>query len=458
MVSTKLTIPNEWRPRRHQLALYNSFGHGKRCQRGAAVWHRRAGKDSCALNLTARDMCKRVGTYWHLFPEQTQARRAIWNGIDREGRRILDQVFPGFSRARQSQKRAGLVERVSSQEMLVELSNGSTWQMAGSDNYNSLVGSNPVGVVFSEWSLAHPEAWDYIRPILVENGGWALFIYTPRGRNHGYATYMQALASDDWFCERLTVEDTGLIDADTLARERETMSEGKFLQEYYCSFEAESDDQLIPFSAIYDAQQRQVRAEPWDERIIGVDVARFGDDSSVIYFRQGRDGSPIPYERFQGMDTMEFASRVAAWIDKWEPDAVFVDDGGLGGGVVDRLHQLQFRDVIGINFGGKSDSNRTGLKAANKRSEMWLTMRDWLARGALPDDDLLAAELMGPLYRYDADNRIALERKEDMKKRGVASPDVADALALTFAYPVQPRTFEDEYDEPVSARRTAAGY
>ena len=124
-----------------------NFGHGKKYQRGAVVWHRRAGKDSTALNMTAVDMMTRVGTYWHLFPEQAQARRAIWNGIDRQGRRIIDQVFP-----------EALRKRTSSQEMLIELKNGSIWQMAGSDNYDSLVGSNPIGVVFSEWPLAVEES------------------------------------------------------------------------------------------------------------------------------------------------------------------------------------------------------------------------------------------------------------------------------------------------------------
>ena len=181
MSSISLTIPNDWRPRPHQVPLYRQFGHGRPFKRGCVVWHRRAGKDSVALNITARDMFRRVGTYWHLFPEQTQARRAIWNGIDGQGRRILDQVFPPAVRA-----------RTSAQEMLIETVNGSIWQMAGSDNYDSLVGSNPVGVVFSEWALAMPDAWDYIRPILVENDGWALFIYTPRGRNHGYGTYAGA--------------------------------------------------------------------------------------------------------------------------------------------------------------------------------------------------------------------------------------------------------------------------
>ncbi|SPJ25040.1 hypothetical protein [Palleronia abyssalis] len=445
MSSTHLTIPHDWQPRPHQRRLYAAFGHGKPCRRGCAVWHRRAGKDSVALNLTARDMFRRVGTYWHLFPEQAQARRAVWNGIDGAGRRIIDQVFP-----------ASIRTRTSAQEMLIETVNGSVWQMAGSDNFDSLVGSNPVGVVFSEWSLANPEAWDYLRPILVENDGWALFIYTPRGHNHAYGTYARALEAEGWFCERLTVEDTGLILPDQIEEERRAgMSEGKIRQEFYCSFEAETDDQLISHELVAGAMARKVRPERFEEKVIGVDVARFGDDKSAICFRHGRDGNAVPYERHAGLDTMQLAARVGDWILRWRPDTVFVDDGGVGGGVVDRLHQLGFREVRGVNFGGRSDAARTGERAANKRTEMWLSLRAWLERGALPRDDLLSTEMTAPMYRYDAANALMLERKDDMKKRGIPSPDVADAFALTFAYPVRAALEED--DDALDQARHAGG-
>ena len=98
--------------------------------------------------------------------------------------------------------------------------------------------------------------------------------------------------------------------------------------------------------------------------------------------------------------------------------------------------------MIGVNFGGKADRGGEGSKAGNKRSEMWLSARDWLQRGALPKDELLAAELTAPMYGYNAANALMLERKVDMKRRGVPSPDVADAFALTFAYPVA--RWEDE--------------
>ena len=126
-------------------------------RRAVAVWHRRAGKDSLALNWTAVSAFKEKGLYWHLAPEQSQVRKIVWDGIDKQGRRIIDQVWP-----------EALRKNKNSQEMKIELVNGSIWQCVGSDNYNSLVGSNPRGVVFSEYSLADPDAWDMIRPILAE--------------------------------------------------------------------------------------------------------------------------------------------------------------------------------------------------------------------------------------------------------------------------------------------------
>jgi len=228
-----ISIPHEWAPRPHQIGLFKAYDAGTK--RFCVVWHRRAGKDSTVLNLSAKAMLERVGTYWHLFPYQTQARKAIWNGIDSQGRKILDQVFPQEIR-----------KRTSSQEMLIELVNGSTWQLAGSDNYDSLVGSNPVGVVFSEWSLCDPNAWAYIRPILAENDGWASFIYTPRGKNHGYSLYNMARKSDDWYCENLTVNDTKredgspVITHEIIDQERaEGMEEALIQQEFYGSFESQ---------------------------------------------------------------------------------------------------------------------------------------------------------------------------------------------------------------------------
>lgn len=220
-----LELPNAWNPRPHQRRLWGYLQGGGR--RAVAVWHRRAGKDSTALNWTASAAMLSQGLFWHMLPTQRQARRVVWDGIDTHGRRVIDQVFP-----------KEIVRSRNVAEMKVELVNGSLWQLCGSDNFDALVGANPIGVVFSEWSLTNPAAWDYIRPILAENGGWALFIYTPRGRNHGH-TLFRAAQEAGWFAERLTVEDTGAISLGAIEEERRSgMSEPLIKQEFYCSWDA----------------------------------------------------------------------------------------------------------------------------------------------------------------------------------------------------------------------------
>lgn len=208
-------------------------GGGKRA---VACYHRRSGKDEVALHWTAVAALSRVATYWHMLPEAAQARKAIWNAVNpHTGKRRIDEAFPPEIR-----------KSTNDQEMFIKFINGSTWQIVGSDNYNSLVGSPPAGVVYSEWALANPLSWGYLRPILAENNGWAMFIYTPRGRNHGSDLYESALVSDGWYAKKLTVEDTHVFEENTLIQELEELkreygeSAGKslFRQEYYCSFDS----------------------------------------------------------------------------------------------------------------------------------------------------------------------------------------------------------------------------
>jgi hypothetical protein len=173
-------------------------------------------------------------------------------------------------------------------------------------------------------------------------------------------------------------------------------------------------------------------------KVLGVDVARFGDDQTVFIRRQGLAAYGL--KKFRKFDTMKVASLVAVEINEWNPDAVFIDLGNMGAGVVDRLHQLGYDMVIGINFGSTADDES---KYFNKRSEMWGEIKEWLAAGgSIPDDPELADDLTGPEYGFDAKERIQLERKQDMKKRGVASPDCGDALALTKAQKVYSRNDE----------------
>jgi hypothetical protein len=173
---------------------------------------------------------------------------------------------------------------------------------------------------------------------------------------------------------------------------------------------------------------------------MGVDCARGGDDQSTIWFRRGRDARSVPAIKLRVGDLMVLSGKVAEQAIRHRAGAVFIDEGGIGAGVVDRVRQmLQGRLVVGVNFGGRADRYTWGdgmPLTANKAAEMWASMRAWLKTGAIPDDTDLMAELTGREYGFDLHNAIRLEKKEDMKKRGLASPDNADGLALTFAYPV----------------------
>ncbi len=211
--------------------------------------------------------------------------------------------------------------------------------------------------------------------------------------------------------------------------------------------------QFIPRELVEEAMARQPAAERFIGRTaaIGVDVARFGDDQSVIRTRVGRDGAGIPVKRFRELDTMQLASKVAEHIDYIKSmgmtPVVFIDGGGVGGGVVDRLRQLN-HDVVEVQFGGKADDAK---KYLNKRAEMWARAKAWLTIGCLAKDEAMITDLISVEYQYTAADQIQLESKEHMKARGLASPDDGDALALTFAYPVP------EYQlpkEPSGARNT----
>lgn len=206
-------------------------------------------------------------------------------------------------------------------------------------------------------------------------------------------------------------------------------------------FPRASSMQFIPSDYVDRAAKAEPRSTQYDPLVMGVDVARFGDDKSVIRFRRGRDARSIPPVKLRNVDTMQLAGRVCALMDEHKPDAVFIDETGIGAGVVDRCRQLH-HDAIGIIFGSGPDRPVVAdEKVANKRAEMWALAKDWLRTGgAIDDDPELRADLEGVEFGYtNKSNAIVLERKDDMKARGLSSPDDGDALALTFAKPVSQR-------------------
>ena len=322
--------------------------------------------------------------------------------------------------------------------------NGAIIRLFGGDNPDAMRGLRLDGIVMDEVAQLKNELWtDIVQPALSDRLGWAIFIGTPSGINLFSELYYKAIDEDGWTAARYTVFDTDSLHPDEVNRLKRDMSETSFAREYLCDFSAQGDDQLIALADTEDAakrvyQQDHVKLFPV---ILGIDPARFGDDRSVVFRRQGKQAfKPVVY---RGIDNMELASRVANLIEQHNPDAVFCD-AGAGSGVIDRLRQLSY-DVIEIPFGGKAMKPEQYI---NRRSEMWWLMKQWIEEGgAIPNDIALKQELATPIYWYDNVGRRVLESKDQIKKRlqGAGSPDLADALALTFALPVAKKELEDIY-------------
>lgn len=274
----KIDLPNEWKPREYQKPLWRYLWRGGK--RAVSVWHRRAGKDNLALNWTAVAAHMKRGNYLHCLPEYEQGRKAIWTAVDSDGRRLIDQAFPPELRA-----------ATDSSRMQIHLGNGSTWQVGGSDRYNTLVGTNYQGIVFSEYALSDPLAWQYLRPVLRNNNGWAIFIYTPRGHGHGKELYDLACSLQDdpeepWFAELLTVEDTG-YEYLVAAERKAGMPESYIQQEYYGSWIAPNAGAVFGEEMMRARKEGRVTAVPVDS---GLPVDTFWDlgvgDSTAIWFTQ----------------------------------------------------------------------------------------------------------------------------------------------------------------------------
>lgn len=282
---TTIQLPaNGWVEREYQRPLWSYLQRGGK--RAIEIAHRRWGKDDVALHHTAIAVHERVATYWHCLPEYAQARKAIWNSVNpHTGKRRIDEAFPHALR-----------ESTNDQEMFIRFKNGSTWQVIGSDRYNSLVGAGVAGVVFSEWALANPSSWGYIRPMVEENDGWAAFITTPRGRNHAHAMLKMAQASPRWFAEVSSIYDTEALSQEQLdeslkeyiALYGEDLGRAQFEQEYECSFNA------AILGAFYAKEMAAVRREsrivPDLEALPGIPVHRawdigVRDDTSIWWFQ-----------------------------------------------------------------------------------------------------------------------------------------------------------------------------
>ena len=419
MTNTHLSVdysPRQWQRNCHYaLKRFNVF-----------VLHRRAGKTELAImELLDKAMRfdKGMGLFFYIAPFLKQAKAIAWS-------RIKHKLQPMIG--------TGAVSINESELSVTFAHNGSVIRIFGADNPDAMRGVRLDGIVIDEVAQIRPTVWeDIIQPTLSDRNGWAIFTGTPNGVNLFSEIFYKAQNLPDWHAAIYTVYDTDAVAASEVQRLRRDMTETSFSREYLCDFNASAEDQLISLSDSNAAANREYPDKDFMDapKILGVDPARFGDDRSVIIRRQGLKASDIVM--FRGLDNMQLAARVAQICQDWDPDAVFIDSGG-GAGVLDRLRQLDY-DPVEVPFGGRAILEQ---QFVNRRTEMWWNMKEWIeAGGWIPSDPILRQELSTPTYWFDAQGRKVLESKDEIKKRlqGGASPDIADALALTFAYPVGKR-------------------
>lgn len=204
----KVVTLDKFKPRPYQLPLMRALeidGY----KRLLGILPRRAGKDLTAWNMMIRQALQRIGVYWYILPSYAMGKKIIWNGKDNEGNDFLSYIP------------SELIKSTNSQEMIIKLTNGSMIQVVGSDSAkNSLVGTNAIGMIFSEYALQDPTAYQYLRPILLQNQGWCIFLSTPRAKNHLFQLYEMALCNpEEWYVLKLTVDDTKHVSIEEIQKD-----------------------------------------------------------------------------------------------------------------------------------------------------------------------------------------------------------------------------------------------
>lgn len=312
------------------------------------------------------------------------------------------------------------------------------WSEESPDAFAGVHSQQGMAVLFDEASGIPSVIWPVTQGYFTDKTVHRLWIAISNPRNPSGAFFECFNANRDTWWNR-TVDARSVNENDQALYDQIIKQYGEDSDEarveVYGQFPRQGDQQFISRGEVDDAMEREVDVDTGAPLLMGVDPARFGDDEAVIAFRQGRDASVIPWRKYKRCSTAELASSCAECIDKYKPDGVFVEGDGVGGGVIDILREYGYR-VIEVTAGGGAENKET---YANHRTELWGRVRDWLPGASLPSDSGLADDLAAPRYDYSLKGQLKLEPKDRMKKRGYASPNNADALAMTFSRSVARR-------------------
>jgi phage terminase large subunit len=372
----EIILPFQFTPRDYQLPVLQALDSGYK--RIIQVWHRRCGKDKTDINIIAKKHIERIGAYYYFFPTYKQGKKILWEGTDKDGFRFIHH-FP-----------SPLIESIDNTEMKIRFNNGSLFQIIGVENIDSVVGTNPIGCVWSEFSLQNPKGWDFIRPIHAENGGWDIFNWTPRGKNHAYDMHQMALEDPArWFVHVLTVDDTKIIPQDVLDQERREIiakngDDSIFLQEYYCSYTA------AIMGAYYAKQYEQAEKEgrftnvPYDPALKVHTVWDLGisDAMSVGFYQSaGLERRMIDYLEVTGKGLPEMAKilqeKPYVYGKHFAPHDIKVRELGTG------KSRLEVAEGLGIKFELVPEvSIQDGIDAGRRFfAKLWVDKtkcKDWL--------------------------------------------------------------------------------
>lgn len=390
--------------------------------------HRRAGKTTLAVaKLLTAALCQ-TGGYVYISPQKNQSRTNMWD--------LMKGMLENFLNIK---TKDGQLVEIRESDLSIRFWNGSKIWLLGAEDPDKIRGAKITGAVIDEVAQMPREIWsEVVRPALMDTNGWALFIGTPKGINLFSELYHKGATSpagSEWSARSFTVYDTKVLPDSEIESYRNEVDANTFRREMLCDFSASGDDQLLSVDEVNSAMERVPQFDPRQEfrpLMMGIDVARYGNDKSVIFFRRGNVAKqPIVVSK---LSLYQFAEIVRNEYNRHKPDYVYVDSTGLGASIVDILSNWHI-PAIGVNFSNSPDDS----KFKNKRSEMWYRLAQWITHGGtLAYDNRLLQELAAPMYYIDDKGKIALEKKDDIKKRIGFSPDLADALALTFT---------DEIDE-----------